>query len=159
MSQARDEIERTVINMTDFSIKENTSASLPFTAERAISSFEGKVKALESRVFDVYRRDHICVECGSAIYEIGITEESTGIGKNKVICRIIDCSSKTTYTQRGRSAGAVQVQSIGWLIDLTDMEQVKMVLKDRNNPESLKAIIRSLIKGDLSGVGDPTARR
>lgn len=148
--------------MTEYTIKNTAPTSkattLPFISEHRISSFDGKVRSLETKIFDAYLRDRICVECGNAVYELFVTEESSGLGKNKVICRVTDTVAKTAYTPRGKSAGAVQIQSCGWLIDLTDIDQVKAVLQDRNNPETLKEVIRHLLKGDLS-VGDPHSRR
>lgn len=154
---------KAVKTMTEYTSKTSASAApatttLPFVAERHISPLESRLKALETKVFDMYVRNRMYIECGSAAYELFITEQTTDVGKHTVICRITDETTKTTYSPRGRAAGAVQIQAVGWLVDLTDIDQVKAVLQDRNNPEPLKEVIKHLIKGDID-VGDPHAKR
>ena len=131
------------------------STSAPFVAERVRPT---EFEKCATRIFDIYAAPHFRIACGPTMFDLDISEENDGV-KHAVICRITDITRDTRYTQRGKACCSVQIQSCGWIIDLADLNQVKEVLKDSNNPEELKTVIRYMLKGDMPAVGDPHIRR
>ena len=148
--------------MTEYTIKNSVSApvsaastAIPFVAEKVHPT---EFERCATRIFDIYMTTHFRIACGPTVFDVNISEENDGI-RNSVICRITDATRDTKYTQRGKACCAVQIQAIGWILDLANFEQVKAVLNDKNNPEELKTVIRHLIKGDMPTVGDPHVRK
>lgn len=123
------------------------------------SRYDSAKTDLESRVFDLFDRGNhnFHIECGQHVYDIEIGFETCN-GIYQVIARVTDLVHGITRTNRGRASCAYQFQYVGWYINLADINQVRDFLTDTNNPESLKAVVRLLLKGNIT-VGDSHSRR
>ena len=153
------------IHMTMNSTVTTSAAPTPYSVNKTVeslrtSAYDRRKASLETQIFDLWAKgDSLRIECGPTTFDIEISEETTGIGKREVVARITDLTSGITRTSSGKATGAVQYQSIGWYVNLADIDQVCEVLSDPHNPANLKAVIRHMLQGNLRDVGDPYSRR